>query len=95
MLSQGSYGSIDDQIDAIKNASSKDKFKLMNKFKKIVIKMQEKQRILAIKKLASMSKSTKSSDTLKVINNHIKKRDMQGRIENQVEDHIQDEKNRK
>jgi len=67
----------------------------MNKFKNRVIKMQENQRIVAIKKLANMSKSKNSKYTIKIITNHINKRDMQGHIENQVEDHIQDEKNNK
>ena len=89
------YANIDDEIDAIKNASTKDKFKLMNSFKKKIIKMRDNERILAIKKLAIMSKSKNSSHTLKIIKNNIKKRDMQGHIENQVEDHIADEKNNK
>jgi len=95
LLTFNCYGNIDDEIDAIKNASSKDKFKLMNNFKKKVIKMQENERILAIQKLATMSKSKKSSHTIKIIKNHINKRDMQGHIENQVEEHIQDEKSDK
>jgi len=88
-----SYGNIDEQIDAIKNASSKDKFILMNKFKKEVIKMQEKERILAINKLAKMSKSKNSIHTLKIMRNHIKKRDIQGHIENQIQEHMGVEKN--
>jgi len=67
----------------------------MNSFKKKIIKMQENKRILAIKKLATMSKSKNSLHTIKIMKNHIKKIDMHGHIENQVEDHIQDEKNNK
>ena len=94
-LSFSLYGNIDDEIDNIRNASNQDRFKLMNAFKKKIIKMKQKERIKAIKKLSSLSNKKKNKKILKEIEKtHQKSKNranrIQGHIENEAEDHIED-----
>jgi len=58
------YANIDAQIDAIRNAPVSERFKLMNAFKKEVIHMHKKERIMAISKLSSMTSSKHGSRVL-------------------------------
>lgn len=56
---------MDSEIEAIRKAPISERFKLMNAFKKKIIKMQEKERIDAISKLKDISKSKYGSRALK------------------------------
>jgi len=58
---------IDKQIEAIRNAPVEERFKLMNAFKKEIIKMHEEQRIRAIGKLKAVTKSKFGNRALKEI----------------------------
>lgn len=51
------YANIDSQIEAIQHASDSEKFKLMNAFKKKLIRMKEKERLDAMAKLLHDSKN--------------------------------------
>jgi hypothetical protein len=52
------YGNdIDTKIEAIKKSSAKERFKLMNSFKKEIIKLKQKEQIEAILKLKTATKS--------------------------------------
>ncbi len=88
------YANIDDDIDSIKNASNRDRFKLMNALKKKIIKMKQKERIKAIKKLSRLSNKRKTRKILKEIEKRHKKSHkrvnrIQGDIENEAENHIE------
>jgi len=58
---------IDKQIEAIRNAPVEKRFELMNAFKKEIIKMHEEERIKAIGKLKSVTKSKYGNRALKEI----------------------------
>ena len=45
------FSSIDDEIEAINKAPIEDRFKLMNRLKEKIAKMQEKKRLESIEKL--------------------------------------------
>jgi len=45
------YSSIDDEIDRIQNAPIEERFKLMNRLKEKIAKMQEEKRMESIEKL--------------------------------------------
>jgi len=70
--------SIDDKIKALKNAPTKDKFKLMNSIKKEIASMHQKERLKAIKKLQ------KNIDTNRTSKNILSK-DTKIKVENQAE----------
>jgi len=59
------YANIDAQIEAIQKAPIEERFKLMNAFKKEVVQMQEEERISAIGKLKSITRSKHSERALK------------------------------
>lgn len=61
------FADIDATIEAIKKAPVSERFKLMNAFKKEIIRMQEKQRIQAIEKLKTVTKSKYGDHALKEI----------------------------
>ena len=97
---------IDAQIDAIRNAPIEERFKLMNAFKKEVIHMQEEERISAIRKLKSITRSQHSNRALKELRDHsrptytkkirrVKKTrertESHDKQENDIEDHIETE----
>lgn len=65
-----SYANIDAQIKAIQNASVNEKFKLMNAFKKSLIKMKEKERIEAVKKLSIKTQNRRAKKVLKELTEH-------------------------
>ncbi|MDQ7047494.1 MAG: hypothetical protein Q9M39_07685 [Sulfurovum sp.] len=77
------YADIDAQIQAIQNASVKDRFKLMNAFKKRLMKMQEKERIEAVKKLSKNSKKKHAKKVLKELEENTKRANIQKHIEHQ------------
>jgi len=100
------YGNIDARIDAIQKASVEERFKLMNAFKKEVVHMKEEERIDAITKLKSITRSRHSSRALKELKDS--SRPVQGNKtralstsrnktevhldqEDETEDHIEDE----
>ncbi|SHO80697.1 hypothetical protein MNB_SV-15-300 [hydrothermal vent metagenome] len=73
------YGnSIDDKIKALKNAPTKEKFKLMNAIKKEIASMHQKERFKAIKKLQKNMDNNQS--TKKIIS-----KDIKIKVENQAE----------
>jgi len=61
------YANIDDDIQKIQNAPPSERYKLMNEFKKKLIKMNEKKRIDAIKKLGKKSNSKNIKQALEEI----------------------------
>lgn len=83
------YANIDEQIDAIKHASVKERFKLMNEFKKNLIQMKEKERIEAIKKLSIKSNNKNAKKALDELKQHTKR----NKLQKQIEDHHIDEDN--
>ncbi len=100
------YANIDARIEAIQNASVEERFKLMNAFKKEVVHMQEQERIDAITKLKSITRSQHSDRALKELQKHAKpiyrhKEDLNSKTkertevhsdhESEVDDHIEDE----
>ena len=70
--------SIDDKIKALKNAPTKDKFKLMNSIKKEIASMHQKERLNAIQKL---QKNMEGNKTIK----SIVTKDTKIKVENQAE----------
>lgn len=58
------YANIDAQIYAIKHASAKERFKLMNKFKRDIVKMKKEERIKA---MIQLSKKSNNKDAKKVL----------------------------
>ena len=87
------HADIDAQIDAIKNASVEERFKLMNAFKKNLIKMKEEERIKAMTKLTIQSKNKHAKKALDELKQHAKRKNIQKRIEYHAidEDNIIDE----
>ena len=75
------YGDIDAQIRAIQNSPPKERFKLMNNFKKTIVQMKEKERIEAIKKLTSKSNSIQSKKVLKALKEYEKRKKIQLQME--------------
>jgi intracellular sulfur oxidation DsrE/DsrF family protein len=80
---------IDADISAIKHASTKERFKLMNAFKRNLIKMKEEERIKAIKKLSQKSNTANAKKALDEMKQHIQTK----HIENHLEYHHIDEDN--
>jgi len=72
---------MDSEIEAIRKAPVSQRFKLMNAFKKKIIKMQEKERIKAIVKLKNISKSKHGSRALEEL-----KQQQQNKSERYIED---------
>ena len=77
------YADIDTQIEAIQNASVEERFKLMNAFKKNLIKMKEKERIKAIHKLTNKSKNKQAKNVLTRLEENIKKEKIRKHLEHQ------------
>jgi hypothetical protein len=69
------YANIDARIEAIQNASVEERFKLMNAFKKEVVHMQEEERIDAITKLKSITRSQHSTRALNELQKHARPTD--------------------
>ena len=75
------YANVDAQIKAIKNASVEERFKLMNAFKKDLIKMKEEERIKAMTKLTIHSNNKHAKKALDELKQHTKRKEIQNRIE--------------
>jgi hypothetical protein len=97
------YANIDARIEAIQNASVEERFKLMNAFKKEVVHMQEEERIDAITKLKSITRSQHSNRALSELKKHARPTSTQKRevisktkektevhSEHEIEDHVED-----
>ena len=86
---------IDAQIEEIKHASVKDRFKLMNAFKKNLSKMKEEERINAMTKLTIKSNNKHAKKALEELKQHTKRKNIEYRMEyhNIGEDNIVDETN--
>jgi len=78
---------MDREIEAIRKAPIAKRFKLMNAFKKEIIKMQEKERLIAIRKLKNMNKSKYANRALKELNknSHKGERYIEDSTETQIE----------
>ena len=100
------YANIDARIDAIQNASVGERFKLMNAFKKEVIHMKEEERIDAIRRLKSITRSQHSDRALKelrhnarpsyrkkirTIQKRYEKAEVHSKQETEIEDNIESE----
>jgi ADP-dependent phosphofructokinase/glucokinase len=77
------YADIDAEIEAIQHASVKERFKLMNAFKKNLIKMKEKERIEAIKKLSKRSKNKHANKVLENLKQSKKRKNIRKHVEYQ------------
>ena len=91
------YADIDAQIDAIRDAPVSERFKLMNEFKREVVHMHEKERIIAIRKLQSMTRSKYSNRVIEELERHDKHPNMRNvrvrpnvaiKRENEIEDQV-------
>lgn len=87
LFAYNSYADIDAQIEAIKQAPVSERFKLMNAFKKNLIKMKEEERIRALKKLTIHTSSKHANKALGEIKN--KKQD--DKVRRDLESHHIDE----
>ena len=83
------YANVDTQIEAIRHASVEERFKLMNAFKKNLIKMKEEERIKAMTKLTIQSKNKHAKKALDELKQHTKRKN----IQNYIEHHSIDEDN--
>ena len=81
LFAKNLYGDIDAQIRAIQNAPPKERFKLMNDFKKNMIKMKEKERIEAMSKLIAKSNNPQAKKVLKTLKEHAKRKEIQLQME--------------
>jgi len=77
------HADIDAQIDAIKHASVEERFKLMNAFKRNLVKMKEKERIKAIQKLSEKSNNTHAKKALDELKETYKRRQIQKHLDTQ------------
>jgi len=89
--------SIDAEIEAIQKAPVSERFKLMNILKKKLVKMKEKERIEALSRLRSSTKSKKAKKAIGDVEKRTKniarqhlENEMENHIENEVENQIQD-----
>lgn len=78
------HANVDAQIEAIKNASVEERFKLMNAFKKNLIKMKEEERIKAMTKLTIQSKNRHAKQALDELKQHVKRKEIHNRIEHHI-----------
>ena len=87
------HANVDAQIEAIKNASVEERFKLMNTFKKNLIEMKEEERIEAMTKLTIQSKNKHAKKALDELKQHSKRKEIQNRMEHHAidEDNIVNE----
>ena len=81
LFTHTSSADVDAQIEAIKNASVEERFKLMNAFKKNLIQMKEEERIKAMTKLTSKSNSKHAKKALDELKEHTKRNTIQNHIE--------------
>jgi len=83
------FSSIDEQIEAMQNASDEERFEMMNRFKKELIKLQEEERMDAMKKLILITESNNSQEVMEELKSHSD--DENSSYENnRVEEHIED-----
>jgi len=57
------FADVDAQIEAIQKANASERFQLMNAFKQEIVKMQERERLEAVNKLRSITKSKNADKT--------------------------------
>ncbi|MEY3090978.1 MAG: hypothetical protein RL113_1294, partial [Pseudomonadota bacterium] len=67
------HADIDSQIEKIQNAPIEERFILMNAFKKEIAHMHEIERIDAIRKLKSITKSENGESVLKALRDHVER----------------------
>lgn len=86
------FSSIDEQIEAMQNASDEERFEMMNHFKKEVIKLQEEERIEAMKKLISITESNNSEEVMEELthNSNEQNSSYEEYDNSVVEEHIED-----
>ncbi len=89
--------SVDAQIEAIQKAPVSERFKLMNALKKKLVKMKEKERLEALAKLRTSTKSRKAQKSISSLEERsrsIKRQhlenEMDNHIDNEIENQIQD-----
>ena len=106
-LSVPLFANIDAQIEAIQKAPIEERFKLMNAFKKEIVQMQEQERIKAMTKLKSITKSKYADKVLKELTKHSRREvskqrshqrehishdnEIQNNIENEIEEQVKNE----
>ena len=83
------FSSIDEQIEAMQHASDAERFEMMNQFKKELVKLQEEERIHAMKKLISITESNNSHEVMEELKNNSD--DQNNSYENNIlEEYIED-----
>ena len=81
LFTHTSSADIDAQIEAIKNASVEERFKLMNAFKKNLIQMKEEERIKAMTKLTTKSNNKHAIKALKSLKDETKRQKIRKQLE--------------
>jgi len=84
LISLPLFSDIDDQIEAIENASESERFAMMNSFKKELIQLQEEERIDAMKKLISITESNNSKEVMEELTEN-------SRVEEYIGDELKDD----
>jgi len=84
------FSSIDEQIELIQNASDKDRFEMMNSFKKELIKLQEEERIGAIKKLILITESNNSQEVMEELKDNSKENILEESMDDEIKDDIEE-----
>ena len=83
------FANIDDEIEAIQKAKVSEKFKLMNAFKKKIIKMKAKERLKALKKLQLATKNKKTSKAFLLLQKRMRQKAKKEEHKNaQIEEEI-------
>lgn len=98
------HADIDAQIQAIQSAPVSERFKLMNAFKQKMIQMKEEERIKAMKKIQSITRSKHADKAFRELQAHKKtkqtktsdreltrKNETDEQVENQIEEKIESE----
>jgi len=67
LFSSPLFPDIDDLIESMQSVSDEERFKMMNRFKQEVIKLQEEERLEAMLKLISITQSSNAQEVLEEI----------------------------
>ena len=67
LFSSPLFSDIDDLIESMQTVSDEERFEIMNRFKKEVIKLQEEERMEAMLKLISITESSNAEAVLEEI----------------------------
>ena len=87
------FADIDDRIEAIEHASEEQRFAMMNQFKQELIKLQEEERLNAMRKLILITESNNSEEVLADLKTESSKleRETIDELTEQIEDEIKND----